>query len=513
MRRIGYAGLLLAMALGLGCNGRCGAARPLGGAAQTSGALGEMPPAAAPATSATSEDTWAQVRIAQVHAGYVHTRRTVTRGQVHTQAQSLLRVKRAEVRIEMTSLSVAVETEAGQPLSFSVNTSGAGAEKRVTGQVGNGVARIEVTTAGAAHVHQISWPAGCLLPEGLRLRALREGLQAGTRYAALVFDFETLSCQETAFVVVGTENAPMPEGPLPAYLIRSEQQTQGGIVQVDNWVDGDQRPLMSQMQLMGVRFETIVTDAAAALQNHEGPELFTRSFIPAPRALRPVERQETRTYGLQSIQAAAAPQLPTTLEQQVDTDAENMRVTVSLRPVPPGDPLGTPVTDPDVQPYLQANAWIQSDAAEMRALSVRAVQGARTQGVAAQRIERFVAQYMSSEGSLAVGYASALETLHSRQGDCTEYALLTAALCRAAGIPARIALGIVYAENPGAPLPHFFGGHAWTQVFVAGHWYSLDAAQRGFGSGHIAFAHSDGDPESLMALIHRIGNLRVLSVE
>ena len=50
-----------------------------------------------------------------------------------------------------------------------------------------------------------------------------------------------------------------------------------------------------------------------------------------------------------------------------------------------------------------------------------------------RELEKFVFGYIDKK-SLNVGYASALETARTRQGDCTEHALLLAALGRARGI-------------------------------------------------------------------------------
>ena len=71
---------------------------------------------------------------------------------------------------------------------------------------------------------------------------------------------------------------------------------------------------------------------------------------------------------------------------------------------------------------------------------------------AVRRIESFVARYIDNK-SMSVGYASAVEVVESRQGDCSEFAVLTAALCRAVGIPAQVVVGIAYVkEFAGIPI-------------------------------------------------------------
>ena len=65
-------------------------------------------------------------------------------------------------------------------------------------------------------------------------------------------------------------------------------------------------------------------------------------------------------------------------------------------------------------------------------------------------------------------YSNSLETLKSMKGDCSEHAALFVGLCRAVGLPARVANGIAYANSIGG-----FGGHAWAEVYV-GKWISVD---------------------------------------
>jgi transglutaminase-like putative cysteine protease len=69
--------------------------------------------------------------------------------------------------------------------------------------------------------------------------------------------------------------------------------------------------------------------------------------------------------------------------------------------------------------------------------------------------------------NLEKGFATALEVLDAKAGDCTEHAVLLTALLRSADIPARPAVGLAYANGS-------FVGHMWTEAYVD-HWRSLDA--------------------------------------
>jgi hypothetical protein len=90
------------------------------------------------------------------------------------------------------------------------------------------------------------------------------------------------------------------------------------------------------------------------------------------------------------------------------------------------------------------------------------------------------------------GAPSALATLESGAGDCTEYARLFVALARAAGIPAREVGGLMYGmdeEGPG------FTGHAWAQIHDGVRWVDFDPAwnQIGVDAGHICLQVDPGD--------------------
>jgi hypothetical protein len=114
--------------------------------------------------------------------------------------------------------------------------------------------------------------------------------------------------------------------------------------------------------------------------------------------------------------------------------------------------------------------------------------------------------------------ASAGEVAQTMEGDCTEHAVLLAAMLRAKGIPSRIAVGLVYVESLSA-----FGCHMWTEANLDGKWIPLDATRgaRGISAAYIKLAdsslHDDGPVAlsafaPLMTVIGKI-KLEVISTE
>jgi hypothetical protein len=71
------------------------------------------------------------------------------------------------------------------------------------------------------------------------------------------------------------------------------------------------------------------------------------------------------------------------------------------------------------------------------------------------------------------GFDLASRVARDRRGDCTEFAVLTAALARSVGLPARVVLGVALVAEKDR-----FGayGHAWAEIDGGSGWQVADAA-------------------------------------
>jgi transglutaminase-like putative cysteine protease len=113
-----------------------------------------------------------------------------------------------------------------------------------------------------------------------------------------------------------------------------------------------------------------------------------------------------------------------------------------------------------------------------------------------------------------VAFAPAGSVAKDLSGDCTEHAVLLAAMCRAAGIPTRCAVGIVYAEPLGG-----FGPHMWNEVYVNRRWVALDSAfkQSQVDATHIKMLDTSLDGvspfEAFMPVLQVFQNLSIEPLE
>jgi hypothetical protein len=161
--------------------------------------------------------------------------------------------------------------------------------------------------------------------------------------------------------------------------------------------------------------------------------------------------------------------------------------------------------------FIQSSYFITSDDAKVKELARKAVGKEQDPWKKALLIERWV--HFNMRGTNQEALAPADEVARTLEGDCTEYAMLMAAMCRAEGVPSRTAIGLVYNETKTGPV---MGFHMWTEVWVQQQWIPLDATLgRGFvGATHLKITdHSWHETRSLTPLLPLIRVLGKLQIE
>jgi transglutaminase-like putative cysteine protease len=99
-----------------------------------------------------------------------------------------------------------------------------------------------------------------------------------------------------------------------------------------------------------------------------------------------------------------------------------------------------------------------------------------------------------------------------RAGDCTEHAVVVAALARARGLPARVALGYVMLTDGKRGLAL---GHAWTEVHDGTRWHAIDATPVGAEKlAYLVLAElEDETPSFNLALLDSMAILSAATIE
>jgi hypothetical protein len=150
--------------------------------------------------------------------------------------------------------------------------------------------------------------------------------------------------------------------------------------------------------------------------------------------------------------------------------------------------------------FLKACYFLNSDDKLVKQHATAAVGNEKDPLRKALRIEKWVHDNMTNK-NFTEAFATASQVARTKEGDCTEHAVLAAAMCRAAGVPSRTAFGLVYVDTDKGPN---MGFHMWAEVYVNGQWVPIDATLgRGFvGATHLKISdHSWAKTESLTPLL------------
>lgn len=441
----------------------------------------------------------------------VHTR-TVSAGRVTSTETIEITLTRGGAAVSISAGQVAVETVEGRPISFEVDQKlGTMMGMSVKGTVtAGGKLEIDITTGTVAQKRTMAWPEGALLSEGLRLLQQDKVLKQGSVIKAEVFDCTMLAGVKTEMRIGPSKMVDLLGRVVKLTEVESSMVMPNGTMNAVSYVDAQGNALKTTMSMMGMDVELIACNREYALSENDVLDLLKAALLDSPVPLKKASSAKSITYKLQATGEDRF-FVPTGDNQRVHT-GENGIVTVMVESVAPLAGVVFPYrgNNPAALAALEPTRFLQCEQPEIIKLAQQAVGDTKDAAEAVRRIERFVGDYIH-EKSFSVGYASAVEVAASRQGDCTEHAVLSAALCRAVGIPAEVVSGVAYIDEF-VGRRNVFGPHAWNRAWVGDRWIGFDATGvgGGFGPGRIALACGNGSPEGFFDILFSLGRFRIV---
>ena len=466
-------------------------------------------------SKADSDDTeYFAVYMEGKKIGHAIQSRVVADEQVTTSEEVSLTINRAGVSVTIEMTETSIETTSGEPLGFEVTQKLGAMAMKVTGRIDQqGKVALTTSSLGAEQKSELQWSQGALMAEGLRLLTMKKGMKEGTQYSAKIFSAGIMQAIDTKISIGPEQSVDLLGRVVTLREVKTTLVMPGaGEIVSTGYVDHDLKMQKSIMPIAGMQVEMLACPREFALGKNEVLELIDRMFLKSPEPLNNLASVKSITYDLSPVKEESDFTIPSTDNQKAQR-LDNGKVILKVEPVvaPKGVKFPYKGTDKTILEALEPTRFLQSDNKEVIALARRAVGGTKDAAEAAKKIEAFVANYIENR-SLSVGYASAAEVIVSKQGDCSEFAVLTAAMCRAVGIPAQVVAGVAYVDdfmgNQG------FGGHAWTQAYIGDTWIGLDASFKGAGrggydAGHIALAAGNGEPGDLLNLVPTLGQFKI----
>jgi transglutaminase-like putative cysteine protease len=446
-------------------------------------ALLAAPHRPAAAAEEVLRDEWAVVRMGGARVGWEHVRvrRLSDPVRIETTRESSMSMKRLNATIEITSTETVVEREDGTLISLKSRDKQSSEETLTSIEFDGTKARVRTETMGKAREKEVDVPADMVGPWRVERIPFEAGYPVGETFETKTFMHQFGGPQVVRTTVVGPEEVEVADGSTQK-LLRLDMAI--SYIRGSTWVDEGGSIARAKVSVAGMTVESLRTTKADATGEDDADtvpqvDTFTASLIASPVLIPHARSIEEALVRLRTREDGALPDLASD-RQTVEEKGEDSVTLRIRRATPPEGAATRPLADAgaDLQRYLHPSSSLQSDEPDIVKVTKEAVGSETDAWKAAQAIERWVAKNLTNKG-FGVASATALEVCRQREGDCTEHAVLAAAMSRAAGIPSRVAFGLEYVMG-------IWGGHAWHEVWIDGKWYALDATN---GFGHVDALH------------------------
>jgi hypothetical protein len=487
--------------------------------------LGLASAAVAAPTSKTVYETWDAAYINGGKAGFVHTRVT----QVERKGQKVLRttielnltILRQRQPVELRMITGDDETEGGKITQVFMQQFLAKQQHIVTtGTVDGDEVHIQVRDRnGKVQVDKYNpWNKDVVGLYGQQNLFKKHKAKPGAAFSYQSFEPELTSVFMTRVQVKDHEDVSLLTTRRKARLLRVEEEAD----KIDGfqppplvvWLDKDLQPVRTQFELSGIGKLTLerTTEQVATKRGTNLPDIMESQLIRLNRRLPDGYDTRDAVYRItiQGDKDAGSTFARDSRQKVVNAKGNTFELHIKTFEEPSPNGKAARVKDE----FLKSNYFINCKDDRVRSFAGQAVGQETSAWQKALRIENWVHRHMNQvkHEDYTEALATADHVARTLEGDCTEYAMLTAAMCRAAGVPSRTAVGLVYVDMQRGPVLAF---HMWTEVYVQGQWAPVDATRgRGFvGATHLKIAdqswHDVHDLKPLVPILRVVGKAKV----
>ncbi|MBI5181085.1 MAG: transglutaminase domain-containing protein, partial [Nitrospirae bacterium] len=371
--------------------------------------------------------------------------------------------------------------------SFTYQLQSEAANLTVEGKLIN--SNLHIKTSSPSNKQEITLPLKSypFLSANIIPYLFKKGFKENTRYRLSIFDPSTLSIDEMAVELVEKEKKKIGNRAEDIYHLKG---TYKGMA-MHTWIDKNGRTIREESP-MGM---TIIQETKEmALREPKEGELIDIIDVTAITPDIGIKEPSKVKYLKARLSGIVLKEFNMDDERQklsgdtIEIKSENINNIKAEN---------LPVNKKGIEVYLEPTLFIQSNDKEIISFAKDIIGNEKSSLHAARLINEWV--YKNIEKRPVVSIPNARDVLKMRAGDCNEHTTLFVAIARAAKIPARINVGIVYLDN------RFFY-HAWPEVYV-GRWVALDPTLNQFPADatHIRFVTGELDKQmEIMKIINRL---------
>jgi transglutaminase superfamily protein len=315
------------------------------------------------------------------------------------------------------------------------------------------------------------------------------GLETGDVIKLPIFDPLDGNKWDATIRVLEKADLVVSDRPTEAWRVKAEYRT----AELTMWIDSDGKLLKGIMPLGITVMRSNRDEIASHLKSaRDLPELLAMTSVPLEGNMPDPEnlkRLKLKVGGDRKVHIPSDKFRQRSKDQVLDITREKI----------PEASYQIPYQDRKMAGMLAASRFIRSDHPTIVEKAREIVGNEKDPVKAAKLINSWVFRYLKKVPTPAV--PDSLTVLQTRQGDCNEHAVLATALARALGIPARIAVGLVYANGG-------FFYHAWVEYWAGDGWFTGDPLmnQMPVDPSHIVLLR--GDVQKHLDVIAFLGKLK-----
>lgn len=479
-------------------------------------AADDQPVAASSAELKDFEETWQVIYIGKSRIGFSRSSSgRLERGGsdiIVTDSEISMTISRFNQSLKTKAIAHSEETPDGELVSFRFEMQNPpAAPTRSSGRVEGENLFLTTETNGKPTTKELKWDKTIKSPV-YQDRLLRENpLKPGEKRVLQSFDPQFGKRNTVTLTAGAIEVVPLLNGKSQKLLAVAISQSVAPMIITTEYLDDKGVALKSAVSLANMVTYTVSKEEALKALTGEEVDLAIATLVKAGNIERASETREV-VYRV-SIPGEDPEKILSQGPTQSIERVSPHSVDLTVRAIAPGADAEAKTSQQPGPEYLTSNDYIQSDDNRVQKHATDAVKDEADPWKQAQLMERWVSDNLKQK-NFSTLLASAAEVAKDLSGDCTEHAVLLAAMCRARGIPSRVVVGLVYVRSLAS-----FGGHMWTEVFVRGQWVPLDATlgRGGIAADHIKFADSsfadDGDSAPLTAFLPLVSVLGKLKIE
>jgi len=433
-------------------------------------------------------DLWDVAFLEGVRAGFIHTKiEEVVKGDhvLHVATVELrLTVKRFKDVIQLSMDTGTIETKTGKVVGTVMRQLlGKGKELLLTGIVQDNM--LHLTEGNVRPLRPAPWNDEVVGLFRQQLIFQEKDVKPGDKFSYPSFEPSLNIVIKNNVIVKDYETVELFAGKEKAKLLRVEIHPpvieKVKLSPMILWLKEDRLPIRTQFEIPGlgkvVLYRTTKANALAPTLLAKLPDIGVGQYV---RLKRPIPRPDDVRTARYRITIKDDDDPASTFSGDDRQTVKSSKGSVIELEVEAGLASGSAKENPGAE-FLDSSYFINCSDVRVKELARRAVGRETDPWRKALAIERWVNKSMKVRSHEAL--ATADHVARTLEGDCTEFAMLTAAMCRAEGIPSRTAVGLIYADVPTGPV---FAFHMWTEVWVAERWAPLDAT---LGRGRVGATH------------------------